>query len=68
MPSRKELRAKPAALGLLIPWAELFMGDVVVKAVALAAAPDATRVRFGPSSHAPAAAAVFEQAGEPLQT
>lgn len=68
MPSRKEPGAKQAALGLLVPWVELSMGHVVVEAVALAAAPDATHIGVGPSSHAQAAAAVFEQAWEPPQT
>ena len=54
-------------LGLLIPEAELFVGDIVGEAVALAAALDATLVGARPARRV-TAAAVLEQAGVPLQT
>lgn len=52
-------------LSLLVPQAELFLGDVVIKAVTLLAAADATLVR-GDLPRGIVALAVFEHAGIPL--
>lgn len=54
-------------LGLLIPQTELFLGNVVVEMVALAAALDATLVGRA-FARGLAAAAVLEQTRVPLQT